>query len=225
MNPIPFREFDEDGEVRVYENGILPHWRQDNCTYFVTFRQDDALPIAVANQIKHERKLWLAHRGIDVESSNWKQQLTKLPQKEIRIYERMVAKLVNEKLDRGLGSCILRRTDAAKIVSDALEFFHGTRVLVGNYIVMPNHVHVLMRPMAGFELEDILFSIKSYTSNQINELIGATGTFWQRESYDHIVRDADQLEAFQHYIRLNPVKANLRDDSFVHRPAQYEPEP
>ena len=225
MTPIPFQEFDENGEVRCYENGILPHWRQDHCTYFVTIRQNDALPIAVAIEIKHERKLWLAHQNIDVDTPNWKQQLKDLPPNEIRTYERMVGKLVNEKLDAGLGSCALRNPEAAKLIAETLEFFHGTRVWVGDYIVMPNHIHVLMRPMEGFELEDILFSIKSYSANQINRLVGAEGQFWQRESYDHIVCDAEQLEAFQHYIRLNPVKANLPATSFIHRPANYAPAP
>ena len=221
MDALPFREFDEEGEVRIYAHGILPHWRQNNCTYFVTFRQDDALPAAVANAIKQERQLWLQKRAVNTDSPTWKRQLANLPKEEIRSYERLVGKLVNEKLDRGLGSCVLKQPAIAKIVVDALSFFHGNRVLTGDLIVMPNHIQVLMRPLPTFEPEDILFSIKSFTANKINRLVRREGRFWQRESYDHIVRDIEQLEAFQDYIRVNPEKANLPIDQYAYRNAIY----
>jgi len=218
---LPFREFDPEGEVWVYDHGVLPHWRQSNCTYFVTFRQDDAIPVAVANEIQTQRRLWLDRHSIDSDLPNWKKKLAALPDAEIRTYERLIGKMVNEKLDQGIGSCVLKQPEIATIVVDALKFFHETRVLTGDFILMPNHVHVLMRPLSGFELEDVLFSIKSFTANKINRLIGKEGRFWQRESYDHIVRDADQLEAFQHYTRLNPVKAGLSEGDFVYQATTY----
>ena len=178
MHPIPFREFDEDGEIRVYEHGTLPHWRQDNCTYFVTFRQGDSIPLAVANEIKHERKLWLSRHGIDIDAPDWKLELCKLSKQDIRDYERLVGKIVDEKLDKGLGSCALKQSAVTKIVTDALQFFHGDRVLTGNFVIMPNHVHVLLRPLPANELEEVLHSIKSFTANRINRLLGKKGVFW-----------------------------------------------
>lgn len=76
---------------------------------------------------------------------------------------------------------------------------------------MPNHVHALMTPVAPYELEKILQSIKGYSAVKINERLGREGTFWQRQSYDHIVRDVEQLFAFKRYISANPEKANLRE--------------
>jgi hypothetical protein len=69
---IRFRGFDERGEVRIYHHGILPHWRQAGCTYFVTFRQDDSLPAPMLREIEYERHLWLGRRGIDPNERNWK---------------------------------------------------------------------------------------------------------------------------------------------------------
>lgn len=53
----------------------------------------------------------------------------------------------------------------------------------------------------------LLHSIKSYTAHAINAMLGTQGTVWQRESYDHIVRDLEQR--FQDYIHANPSKAGL----------------
>ena len=86
---------------------------------------------------------------------------------------------------------------------------------------MPNHVHVLMRPCNGFELEDVLKSIKGYTSTQINRMHGLEPPFWMKESYDHIVRDANELERIQGYIRANPQSANLSDGQFSIEAAEY----
>ena len=109
------------------------------------------------------------------------------------------------------------------MVATSLKYFHDARVLTGDFIVMPNHVHVLMTPLPRFELEDILQAIKSYTGTQINKVLRLEGAFWQRESYDHIVRDWKQLEAFQRYIAANPEKAKLNSGEYILSTARYVP--
>ncbi len=86
---------------------------------------------------------------------------------------------------------------------------------------MPNHVHVLLTPVTPFELRDVLKSIKGYTARRINVLLGRKGAVWQRDSYDHIVRDMNQLESFQRYIRGNPRKAGLRIGEYRLFEAEY----
>jgi putative DNA methylase len=58
-------------------------------------------------------------------------------------------------------------------------------------------------------LSRIMHSLKSYTANRANEILAREGRFWQRESYDHWVRDIDELERIVDYIRWNPVAAGL----------------
>ncbi len=211
---IPFFPFNEFGEVRIYQHGDLPHWRQDGCTYFVTFRLADSLPQSVLVELQEERESWLRCRGIDPGLETWRESLARLPKSEQREFEKQVGDRLNKALDLGAGSCVLREPSISGLVADALSFYHGTRVWTGDYVVMPNHVHVLLTPMSGYELEEILQAVKSYTSKRINERTGNEGPLWQRESYDHIVRDAGQLGAFQKYIRNNPTKAGLRDGDF-----------
>jgi REP element-mobilizing transposase RayT len=109
-------------------------------------------------------------------------------------------------LNAGNGSCALRDQENAAIVSDALRYFEGQRYDLDEYVVMPNHVHVLVKPRVGYGLANILHSWKSFTANRINRRIGLTGQLWQHESYDHIVRNEKAMIAIRSYIRENPGK-------------------
>lgn len=219
--PIPFRGFSDGEDVRIYEHGILPHWRQVGCTYFVTFRLADSIPKPVLIEIERDRTAWLEARGIDPHDINWKYRFAKLPPSDRKSYEKLVGRLINKSLDACHGSCMLRNPTIGNMVAAALNHFHGSRILTGDFVVMPNHVHVLMTPIDGFELEDVLCSMKSYTAHQCNRLLSRTGAFWQRQSYDHIVRNTKQLQAYQNYIASNPTKANLNTGHYVLSQAQY----
>ena len=65
------------------------------------------------------------------------------------------------------------------------------------------------RADAGSPLSAVMHSLKSYTAHRANELLGRSGQFWQHESYDHWVRDEEELERIVNYIAWNPVRANL----------------
>ena len=56
-----------------------------------------------------------------------------------------------------------------------------------------------------------MHSIKRYTARQCNQRLGLQGPFWQQESYDHWVRDFDELDRIIRYIEENPVKAGLAE--------------
>ncbi|MFT5468795.1 MAG: putative transposase [Verrucomicrobiales bacterium] len=215
---LPFIGLNEHGHVRIYYNGLLPHWRQSGCTYFVTFRLADSVPRAVLDKWEYEKTRWLRKLGLN----DWVKAYEKLPKVEQRRFERHFGALVNDYLDSGRGSCVLRDPKCAEIVAEALDHFHPTRVITGDFVIMPNHVHVLLRPNPGVELEDLMHSIKGFTANRINELLGRTGTLWKKDSYDHIVRDSAQLLRIQRYIRANPEKANIRDGEFVLSEVEYE---
>ena len=215
---LPFSGFNRREDVRVYCHGFLPHWRQPGCTYFVTFRLADSLPRAVLEELETEKQQWLRQLGL----TDWTEAFAKLPKSDRRRFEKHFATKLNEHLDRCHGACVLRDSRCAEVVATALDHFHPTRVITGDFVVMPNHVHVLLRPNEDHALEEILHSIKSYTSNELNKLLGSSGELWQKESFDHIVRDADQLLRIQTYIRRNPEKAKLQEGAFVISDAHYD---
>jgi REP element-mobilizing transposase RayT len=74
---------------------------------------------------------------------------------------------------------------------------------------MPNHVHLLCTPAAGHDLAGIMHSLKSFTSNEANQLLGRKGRFWQKEYFDRYIRNARHFAKVVAYIENNPVKARL----------------
>lgn len=132
----------------------------------------------------------------------------------------------------------LEQPDVANIIRENLYHHNQHLYELISWCVMPNHVHILIQPLEkgiarsfnrlnessidvqSDEISDqkcvlsrIMHSLKSYTANQINLILGRTGRLWQRESYDHWVRDLDELERIVEYIRMNPVKAGLCNSS------------
>ena len=171
----------------------LPHWTQPGSTYFVTFRLADSIAQPHLNEYKKLREKWLTHNDPS----------EKTPP------EKLFSEKVNEWLDQGAGSCILRNPEISKIVADTLLHFDGERYLLDEWVVMPNHVHALVTPFPGFELKSILHSWKSYSAHEINKQTDKPGTVWKQESYDHIVRNEEELNRIREYIRNNPAKAGI----------------
>jgi len=104
---------------------------------------------------------------------------------------------------------MLRDPVSARIVENALGFFDGERYRLLSWVIMPNHVHVLIEQIPGYRLGDIVHSWKGFTAKQINHLRGRQGAFWAPDYYDRFVRDAVHFESALAYIRNNPVKAGL----------------
>jgi putative transposase len=112
-------------------------------------------------------------------------------------------------LDAGHGACLLREPALASIVEAALLHGAGQRYELIAWVIMPNHVHVLIAPAENHALPDIVQAWKSWTAKAINRERGGVGTVWQREFFDRFVRDDGHLVAAIAYIEENPVKAGL----------------
>ena len=113
-------------------------------------------------------------------------------------------------LDAGIGACWLSKAEVSDLITSALKFFVGQRYDLSAWVVMPNHVHVVVWPYPGHTLSDILHSWKSYTSKEANKLLHREGErFWQRESFDHWIRDDAERSRIVAYVENNPVKAGL----------------
>ena len=106
-------------------------------------------------------------------------------------------------LDAGYGSCILARPDCKAIMEFSLRHFDGERYELGEFIVMPNHVHAIVATIGEHQLTSILHSWKSFSAHKFNRILVSSGRIWLPESFDHIVRDAQHLAKFEAYIRNN----------------------
>ena len=129
-------------------------------------------------------------------------------------YAEQFAERFHRWLDDGTGECWLRQPEASGIVEEALKFFDGQRYWLGHFVVMPNHVHCLVRPIGENTLSEILHSWKSFTAKKINAAVGREGGLWQNESFDCIVRDGAALDRFSAYVQENPTQARLKAGEF-----------
>ncbi len=112
-------------------------------------------------------------------------------------------------LDQGHGENLLANVEYADIVRAALLHGADTRYRLHAWCIMPNHVHLVAEPLDEHVLSDILQGIKSWSAHEINARTGRSGALWQRGSYDHLVRDDEDLARCCDYVRQNPVKAGL----------------
>jgi REP element-mobilizing transposase RayT len=104
--------------------------------------------------------------------------------------------------------------DERNITLDCIKHFHGERYRVAIAVVMPDHVHMIFRPLQRepkvyWNLAELLKGMKGVSARTINKGRNRTGAFWQDESYDHVIRNEDDWHEKWGYILLNPVRDGL----------------
>lgn len=180
----------------------LPHWQQGETWIFVTWRLGDSLPKSKLAQWKEEREIWLKHHP-----EPW-------DEKTEADYHERFSRQIDDWLDQGSGACVLKDPANAKIVADALRHFDGKRYEIASFVVMPNHVHALFRPLGKYALPGILKSWKGFTAREINQRLGKSGALWQNEYWDRLIRNERHFFKVAEYIRKNPAKAKLREGQY-----------
>ena len=162
---VPFRGFDPYGQLAIGRRR-LPHWRQFGVTYFITFRLADSVPQPLLHQWRAERAIWLEWHPLP-----WRQD-------EHREYEERFIGRIQEWLDAGMGVCYLRRPEMRNQVERCLLHFDGTRYHVDAFVLMPNHIHAVIKPARAHDLSTVLQGIKGVSAHRCNKLLGLKTTFW-----------------------------------------------
>jgi REP element-mobilizing transposase RayT len=185
----------------IRSRGYLPHREGEHPIYFVTFRLADSLPRDFVLQLRRRR-----------ESTKKVMPAAEAAAGPARATElRSLLRTAERCLDSGLGKCHMRDSRIAKIVADAIQHFRGTRYELLAWCVMPNHVHVVFSPLGENRLDGILHSWKSFSALMANRLLRRRGNFWQREYFDHLVRNEGSLLKILQYVKENPTRAGLRN--------------
>ena len=179
--------FDPQADVFATHSGNLPHWRQRGVCYFVTWRTEDSMPHDRVQQWQRERNEWL-ERNREPHSAD-----------QVREYHRLFSERWEAWLDESHGACELADSKAREIVEETLRNRAGQDYDLDAYAVAPNHVHCLVTPREGQQLSDIMQAWKSVSAHRLNKLLGRSGTFWQKEYFDHIVRSPEQMEKLRDY--------------------------
>jgi putative transposase len=193
----------------------LPHWTQAGTVCFITWRTGDSLSAEAVDRMDKERQRLVLDHGIDPHG-DWKAELARRPNVLRGQIQWSLFQIWDRSLDLGLGACVLRDPNLSELVGNSLLHFDGDRYLMTDYVVMPNHVHLLVafRSEEGMKLQ--CSSWKRYTARQINRLLGDTGEFWQVEQFDHLVRSPEQFEHYRRYIADNGPHASLPEGHFRH---------
>ena len=194
----------------TYYRRNLPHYQPPNCTYFTTFRLVGSLPCEALNKLRDERTEAMRKiAGLSSRSTRREKYL----EFRWRYYVECDALLDAA----STGPNWLAEAPIMSIVSDAMHYWDGNLYDLLGFTIMPNHVHLVFgvgepRPGstgAGFVVTDILGSIKKYSARAAHIELRRDGDFWQHESYDHLIRNGEELERILWYMILNSVSAGL----------------
>ena len=169
------------GFLGWHQRGYLPHFDAPWVTQFITLRLADSLPASRRSEWEHLLK---------IEDDRERR-------RRLEAY-----------LDLGWGECWLRQPSIAAVVENALRFFDGERHALAAWVVMPNHLHVLVE-VCDTPLSKLTKSWKDFTAREANKLLGRRGEFWEREYLDTLISDDQHRQTAVRYIENNPVKAKL----------------
>jgi len=166
MTPIKAALQKELQEAGWHSRGYLPHFDAAEITQTVTFRLADSLPQTVLERWKRELVVDSAENA-----------------------DKVIRRRIEYYLDQGYGSAALGDARVAAMVQQSLLYFDGQRYRLSAWVVMPNHVHMLLTPDAQWSLSQIMKSLKSYTSHEANRILGDRGQFWMEDYFDRYIRD------------------------------------
>jgi putative transposase len=199
---------------RIYYHRHLPHDQPLGGAFHVVFRLAGSLPMEAIEGMKIERETEERRLSEIVDKRHQRNEKSEYRRKH---FEKFDALLDGSET----GPHWLAQPAVADIVSKAIRYRDGGKYDLIAFSVMPNHVHMICvvgRPVwpsysrkasSPYILTRILENLKWYTALKCNRLLGRTGAFWQNESYDHIIRNNQELIKTVEYVLNNPVKAGL----------------
>ncbi len=202
-------------DAKTYYHRNLPHWQPPGAPIFLTCRLYGSLPERVIQQLKEAQRL------VEREIHKAKESAEKIAELKLNQHKKLFAGLdaILDKADTG--PRWLGEPEIAALVEDSLLRCYAEQYRLWAYVVMVNHLHLLLRPKsivprnespvdAIVSLSTITKSIKGYTAHEANRILKRTGEqFWQQESFDHWPRDEREFFRIIAYIENNPVKAGL----------------
>lgn len=182
-----------------HSRGYLPHFDDGESVQFLTYRLADSMPQNVLERWR-----------LEVETEE--------------ITDADFRRRIENYLDQGYGRYYLIREEIAEIVKENLLHFENSKYKLFAWVIMPNHVHLLIKPLNDFEISGIIHSWKSFTANRANKLLKRKGPFWFPEVFDRYIRNQNHFENTVKYIENNPVKARLcKEKSDWHFSSAYRP--
>jgi REP element-mobilizing transposase RayT len=98
---------------------------------------------------------------------------------------------------------------ARKIILEEIRTLAADAIELDAAVVMPDHVHLIFRLADDADLSRVLKLLKGRSARRINQMLEREGAVWMDESFDHVIRNEDELRDKLEYIKQNPVKKGL----------------
>ncbi len=208
-------------KLTTFYRSRLPHYTPIGGTFFVTFRIQDAVPLAVMQALQWEYSRTIQTCLPDRGTPREKREL-------IHAARYAYFKSYDKHLDAGsTDRCFLREPVIAQQLAAHLHAFDGTLYDLRAFCIMPNLVHLLIS--LGVQLVDqqnfyldadelafsylplnkVMQRIKGGSAHTLNQALRRFGKLWQKDSYDHFVRNSKAYDNILYYILYNPEKAGL----------------
>jgi REP element-mobilizing transposase RayT len=104
---------------------------------------------------------------------------------------------------------------ARPIVLECCLHDNGKKLDLRAAVVMPDHVHMIFTPLVNtqameiYSLAEIMDAVKGASAHKVNQAFRRKGRVWQAESFDHVLRSSENLDAKIQYLLENPVRRGL----------------
>ena len=212
----------------IYYKRNLPHYQPEGYSFFITSRLAGTLPKSVYNRIKYEYEMNLITLSAYRDQKIKKEKYSEIRYRKFISYENI--------LDSCKYSYKwLSEERIAKVVKDAIFYYENKRYELIAFTIMPNHIHLVIFPIVErksslarridlkpvsaedqsesgdslYIVTKIMQDLKKFTAREANKILKRSGKFWQNESYDHVIRDKEELNRIVKYVMKNPVKGGL----------------
>ena len=214
-------------EYKQFYHRNRPHIHPPDSTLFVTFRLAGSIPKAVVQKYRSEMEL----RNRELRQIETRSSKDRDDERTIEFHRKWFLRL-DEILDKAkAGPMWLSEPAVRQIVYNKLVADDPAKYRLDAFSLMSNHAHVVFKPnLSEFDLKEkmtpagpkfvsdhdtlaqIMQSLKGVTARECNLFLGRSGAFWEKESFDHVVRDEDGFARAVRYTLKNPVKAGLVAD-------------
>jgi REP element-mobilizing transposase RayT len=201
-----------------------PHIHPPGAVLFITYRLAGSVPKSTVRDYK-TKKEWLA-RGLvrdneALELNEWLERIEKFNRDWFMKFEEILHQAK-------VGPMWMRDERVAQAVADSLRELDEKAYRLDAYSVMSNHVHTIFKPFVSenniremkdedgrpFFISDypslsrIMHSVKGRSARECNLILSRSGSFWEHESFDHVIRPG-KFDKTLRYVLNNPVKAGL----------------
>jgi REP element-mobilizing transposase RayT len=199
----------------VFYRAKLPHIQPANSIFFLTFRLADSIPKSILTKVMREKRILLLRTRLQNEGILSREFKRKIEQYYFQKFELL--------LQNNDGKCWLKYPEIAQLVANKLHSFDKIKYNLICFCIMPNHVHLIIDPR-GFHIQsdsnrygasrmypltEAMRFIKGSTARECNSALQRNGKFWQHETYDHYIRDDDELDKIIKCVLYNPCHAGL----------------